>query len=90
MTEHCLSNPMILAYESSAATGQAGAPVFGGVDLLELIGLAYVGEAFVDELPAAGDIGTHFAAIFPRAAAGAVEHVFGTACDGTDATEVGP
>ncbi len=69
-----LLNPMILAYKSSAAAGQAGAPVFGGVDLLELVGLAYVGEAFVDELPAAG----------------AVEHVFGAAGDGADAAKVGP
>jgi len=53
---------VILAYKSSAA-----APVFGGVDVFEFVGLAYVGEALVDQLPAAG----------------AVEHVFGTLGDET-------
>ena len=39
-----------------------------------IVGLPNVGEAFVDELPAAG----------------AVEHVLGTACNGTDAAKGDP
>lgn len=47
ITGHFL-NPMVFPDETSTAAGEAGAPVFGGLDLFQFVGLVDVGEALVD------------------------------------------
>ncbi len=63
---------MIFAHESAAAAGQAGAPVLGGADLFEFVGLADVLQTLIDELPGTIDVGSDFTALCTRAAAGTI------------------
>ena len=63
---------MILPHESSYTAGEAGAPVFGGLDLFEFVGLSGVGQALIDQLPSAFGVGADLAAVFAGATAGAV------------------
>lgn len=66
---------MIFPDDHAASAVDAGVPVLGGLDRFEAIELADSLEALVDELPGAGAVGPDLAAVFPGAAAGAVEHV---------------
>jgi hypothetical protein len=72
------SDPMIFPDDHPAPPVDGGTPVLGGPDRL---------EPLVDELPGAGAIRPHFAAVLPRAAARDVEHVLCALGDGADALE---
>jgi len=68
----------------AAAASQTRTPVLGWFRLLELVQLPDFLESFVDKLPGTRACGVHFAVVFSGAAARAIQHVFGTAGDGTN------
>ena len=63
---------MVLADDCAAAAVQRGAPVLGRRDPLQPVELPDALQPLINELPGAGPVRPHFAAVFPRPAAGAV------------------
>ncbi len=76
---------MIFPDNHPASPVDAGIPVLGGLDRFQPVEFADILEPLVDELPGAGPVGSHLAAVFPRAAAGAVQHMLCAPGDRADA-----
>jgi hypothetical protein len=78
------SDSMIFPDDHPASPMDACIPVLGGLDRSQPVEFTDALEPLVDELPGAGPVSPHFAAIFPRAAARAVQHMLRAPDDGTD------
>ena len=76
---------MVFPDDDPGSAVETGPPVLERFNLFEPVELSYILEPLVDELPGAGTVGADLAAVFPRTAAGSVQHVFSTPRDRADA-----
>ena len=76
---------MIFTNYGTVTAGLTSVPVLRRFDFFQPVELADLFETLINKLPGALAFGINFAAVFSRATAWAVEHVFGTASDRADA-----